>query len=229
MGVDVSLPIAFVAGVTSFFSPCILPLIPAYIAYIAGVSIDDKSGKSRFKVMIATLGFILGFTIIFVALGAAASALGTFISKNLGIFRVISGGFMVILGLSLLGVIKLEFFNFANRIRAPKKGGFLNSIFMGMAISIGWTPCIGAVLGSILFLAANQNTYGYGVSLLLVYSAGFAIPFILVSFVLDKFEQNIVKVEKFSVYINRIGGVLIIILGILIMFNKLIILNSWLL
>ncbi|HBB29980.1 MAG TPA: cytochrome c biogenesis protein CcdA [Clostridiales bacterium] len=224
---DVTFSVAFVAGITSFFSPCILPLIPAYIAFMAGVSVDDNTKKGRFLILTRTAGFIVGFTIIFVLLGAAASALGTFISKNLNIFRVISGIFIIFFGLTMLGVIKLDMFKFASKVKTPKSKGFLGSILMGMALSIGWTPCIGAVLGSILFVAAGQTTFTYGILLLLVYSLGFAIPFIIVSLILDKFDKNISKFEKASVYINKIGGVIIIILGILIMFNKLTLLNNF--
>jgi len=224
---DVTFSVAFVAGITSFFSPCILPLIPAYIAYMAGVSVDDNTKKGRFLILTRTAGFIVGFTIIFVLLGAAASALGTFISKNINIFRVISGAFIIFFGLTMLGVIKLDMFKFASKVKTPKSKGFLGSILMGMALSIGWTPCIGAVLGSILFVAAGQTTFTYGILLLLVYSLGFAIPFIIVSLILDKFDKNISKFEKASVYINKIGGVIIIILGILIMFNKLTLLNNF--
>lgn len=224
---DVTFSVAFVAGITSFFSPCILPLIPAYIAFMAGVSVDDNTKKGRFLILTRTAGFIVGFTIIFVLLGAAASALGTFISKNLNIFRVISGIFIIFFGLTMLGVIKFDMFKFASKVKTPKSKGFLGSILMGMALSIGWTPCIGAVLGSILFVAAGQTTFTYGILLLLVYSLGFAIPFIIVSLILDKFDKNISKFEKASVYINKIGGVIIIILGILIMFNKLTLLNNF--
>ena len=223
---DVTFSVAFAAGITSFFSPCILPLIPAYIAYMAGVSIDDNTKKGRFLILTRTAGFIIGFTIIFVLLGAAASALGTFISKNLEAFRFISGIFIIFFGLKMLNIIKLDMFKFASKVKAPKVNGFLGSVLMGMALSIGWTPCIGAVLGSILFVAASQNTFYYGILLLLVYSLGFAVPFIIVSLILNKFDKNMAKFEKASLYINKIGGVIIIILGVLILFNKLTLLNN---
>ena len=223
---DVTLSVAFMAGITSFFSPCILPLIPAYIAYMAGVSIDDNSKKGKFLIFTRTTGFIIGFTIIFMLLGIAASALGAFIAKNIKVFRIISGAVIILFGLKMLGVINFGIFNFASKIKTPKTKGFLGAILMGMALSIGWTPCIGAVLGSILFLAAGQATFGYGVLLLLIYSAGFAVPFIIVSFILNTFDKNILKFEKAAVYINKIGGVIIIILGILIMMNKLVLLNN---
>ena len=223
---DVTFSVAFFAGITSFFSPCILPLIPAYIAYMAGVSVDDNTKKGRFLILTRTAGFIIGFTIVFVILGAAASALGTFIAKNLKTFRFLSGIVIVFFGLKMLGVIKLDMFKFASKVKTPKTKGFLGSILMGMALSVGWTPCIGAVLGSILFLAAGQSTFAYGILLLLVYSLGFAVPFIIVSLILGKFDKNILKFEKASFYITKVGGVIIIILGVLIMFNKLTMLNN---
>lgn len=223
---DVTFPVAFFAGITSFFSPCILPLIPAYIAYIAGVSIDDNTKKGKLLIFTRTIGFIIGFTIIFMILGGAVSALGSFISKNMRIFRFISGAIIVILGFNMLGLIKLRLFNFTSNMRTPKAKGFLGSILMGMTLSIGWTPCIGTVLGTILFMAAGQASLGSGTLLLLVYSIGFAIPFIIVSFILNLFDKNMAKFEKISVYINKIGGVIIIIIGILIMLDKLTIFNN---
>ncbi len=223
---DVTFPVAFFAGITSFFSPCILPLIPAYIAYIAGVSIDDNTKKGKLLIFTRTIGFIVGFTIIFMILGGAVSALGSFISKNMRIFRFISGAIIVILGFNMLGLIKLRLFNFTSNMRTPKAKGFLGSILMGMTLSIGWTPCIGTVLGTILFMAAGQASLGKGTLLLLIYSVGFAIPFIVVSFILNLFDKNMAKFEKISVYINKIGGVIIIIIGILIMLDKLTIFNN---
>lgn len=226
MGGGVTFPVAFLAGITSFFSPCILPLIPAYIAYIAGVSIDDNTKKGRLLIFTRTVGFIIGFTIIFMILGGAVSALGGFISKNMKTFRFISGAIIIILGFNMLGLIKFRKFNFTSKMRTPKTKGFLGSILMGMSLSIGWTPCIGTVLASILFMAAGQASFGQGVMLLLIYSVGFAIPFIIVSFILKLFDKNMAKFEKASVYINKIGGVIIIIVGILIMFDKLVFLNN---
>lgn len=225
----VTFPVAFLAGITSFFSPCILPLIPAYIAYIAGVSIDDDTKRGKFLIFTRTLGFIIGFTIIFMILGGAVSALGGFISKNMRTFRFISGAIIVVLGFKMLGLINFNIFSFTSKLKTPKTKGFLGSILMGMALSIGWTPCIGAVLGTILFMAAGQATFAQGISLLLVYSIGFAVPFIIVSFILNLFDRNMLKFEKASVYINKIGGIIIIILGILIMFDKLTVINNMLL
>lgn len=221
----VTFPVAFFAGITSFFSPCILPLIPAYIAYIAGVSIDDNTRKGRFLIFTRTIGFIIGFTIVFMILGGAVSALGGFITKNMKIFRFISGAIIIFLGLNMLGLFKFKIFNFTSNMRTPKTKGFIGSILMGMSLSIGWTPCIGTVLASILFMAAGQASLGQGILLLFVYSLGFAIPFIVVSFILKLFDKNMPKFEKASFYINKIGGVIIIIVGILIMFDKLTFIN----
>ncbi len=223
---EVTFPVAFFAGITSFFSPCILPLIPAYIAYIAGVSIDDNTRKGRFLIFTRTIGFIIGFTIIFMILGGAVSALGGFISKNMKTFRFISGAIIIILGLNMLGLFKFKMFNFTSNMRTPKTKGFIGSVLMGMSLSIGWTPCIGTVLASILFMAAGQASLSQGITLLFVYSLGFAIPFIIVSFILKLFDKNMPKFEKASFYINKIGGVIIIIVGVLIMLDKLIIFNS---
>lgn len=217
---DISIWIALWAGIVSFFSPCVIPLIPAYIAYISG-SLNDKK-----SIAIRTLGFILGFSIIFILLGAAITVVGGFISKNLVVFKRISGIVIILFGLYMLGIIKMDFLSKGLKVKAPKISGFFSSILMGMAFSIGWTPCVGAVLGSILFYASTQSTVYEGVLMLTMYSAGLAVPFIITSFILEKFNKNIGKIEKASVYISKIGGVIIVLLGILIALDKLTFLNN---
>lgn len=222
----ISIPVAFWAGLVSFFSPCILPLIPAYIVYISGSMSEEEVYKNKKIAVIRTFGFVIGFSIIFILLGAAATAVGSFISKNLIIFRRISGIFIILFGLYMLNIIDLKFLNKSLKIKAPKIKGFFSSLLMGMAFSIGWTPCVGAVLGTILFFATTQNTVYQGILMLTAYSAGLAIPFIIVSFLLEKFNKNIRKIEKVSVYISKIGGIIIVLLGILVIIDKLtIILN----
>lgn len=216
----VNIPIAFWAGLISFFSPCVLPLIPAYLVYITGAS-DDTENKSRKLIVTRTLGFVIGFSIIFILLGVAATFVGSFLNANLTIFKRISGVIIIIFGLYMLNIIDLKFLNNSIKLKAPKIKGFFSALLMGMAFSIGWTPCVGVVLGSILLLAASQNTITQGIIMLTSYSIGLAVPFIIASLILDKFEKNIEKIEKSSVYISKIGGVIMIILGILVALDKL--------
>ena len=217
----ISIPVAFWAGLVSFFSPCVLPLIPAYIMYISGSMSEEEVYKNKKNTVIRTLGFVIGFSIVFILLGAAATALGSFINRNLVIFRKVSGIFIVLFGLYMLNIIDLKFLNKSFKVKAPKIKGFTSSLLMGMAFSIGWSPCVSVVLGSILFLASTQNTMYQGILMLTAYSAGLAIPFIIVSFLLEKFNKNISKFEKASVYISKIGGIIIVLLGILVTMDKL--------
>jgi len=223
---NISFLIAFWGGIISFFSPCIIPIIPAYISYTAGANVSsyDNFRKINFT---RTIGFVLGFSIVFITLGASATFLGGFLNRNLSLFRTISGVFIIFFGLYMLGVIKIGFLSRKHGFKAPKrKNNFLSSTLMGLAFGAGWTPCIGAVLGSILIFAGSQSTVGEGILLLSVYSLGLSIPFILTSLLLGFFTKYIGKIEKFSLYLNKIGGVILIILGILIIMNKLTIFNS---
>lgn len=223
---NISFLVAFWGGVISFFSPCIIPIIPAYISYTAGANVESYTNFKKIN-FTRTIGFVLGFSIIFIMLGASATFLGGFLNRNLSLFRSISGLFIIFFGLYMLGVIKIGFLSRKHGFKAPKrKNNFLSSTLMGMAFGAGWTPCIGAVLGSILIFAGSQSTVSEGILLLGVYSLGLSIPFILTSLLLGFFTKYIGKIEKFSLYLNRIGGVVLIILGILIMMNKLTIFNS---
>lgn len=220
---SVSLPIAFGAGFLSFFSPCILPLIPVYIMYMAGVNLESELEERRLIAVTRTIGFIIGFTIIFLIMGTSASFIGKIFIRNKDIFSKVSGALIVIFGLSMMGIIKLGFLNMGSKVKSPKKvTNWFSSILMGMAFAAGWTPCFGPILASILIYAGGADTVSKGVYLLLVYSIGMAIPFLITALFINVFSKFLEKTEKVIVYIPKIGGLIMVIFGILVFFNKVI-------
>jgi len=226
---NVNILIAFWGGIISFFSPCIIPIIPAYISYTAGGNINSHNNFKKIN-FTRTIGFILGFSIVFILLGASATFLGSFLNQNLSLFRTASGIFIIFFGLYMLSIIKIGFLSRKHGFKTPKrKNNLISSILMGMAFGAGWTPCIGAVLGSILIFAGSQSNIAEGIILLSFYSLGLSIPFIITSLLLGYFTKYIEKIEKFSFYLNKIGGIILVLLGILIALNKLTIFNSLLL
>lgn len=227
---DVSIPIAFGAGFLSFFSPCILPLIPAYIMYITGVNMEDELEKKRLFALTRTLGFVIGFTIIFMIMGTSASFLGKLFIRNKEVFSKISGLLIVLFGLNMMGILKLKFLNFERRTKAPKKiTNWFSSILMGMAFAAGWTPCFGPVLASILMYAGGAATVSKGVYLLLIYSVGMGVPFILTALFINVFTNFINKADKFLKYMPIISGFIMVVFGLLIYFNMMINISRFLL
>jgi len=222
-GNDVSLIIAFGAGFLSFFSPCILPMIPAYIMYITGVSVEEDVSRKRFLAISRTLIFILGFTIVFVIMGSSATIIGKIFIRNKDIFSKISGLLIIVFGLNMMGIIKLGFLNFNKRLSAPKKiNGWFSSLLMGMAFAAGWTPCFGPVLASILIYAGNATTVLKGIYLLLVYSLGMGIPFLFTALFINVFDRFLNRTDKYMKYIPVISGTIMVIFGLLVFFNKVI-------
>ena len=219
---DVSLPLALGAGFLSFFSPCILPLVPAYIMYITGTSTEEDINRKRAFALYRTLGFVIGFTIIFIIMGSSATLLGKLFIRNKLIFAKISGILIVVFGLNMMGIINIKFLK-NTRVKAPKKiSNWFSSVLMGMAFAAGWTPCFGPVLGSILVMAGGSESISRGVYLLLMYSIGMAIPFILTVLFINIFEKFLNKSDRYMKYIPKIGGVILIIFGVLVFFNKVI-------
>ncbi|MBU5676418.1 cytochrome c biogenesis protein CcdA [Alkaliphilus sp. MSJ-5] len=220
---NVSLSIAFGAGFLSFFSPCILPLIPAYIMYITGLSMENELETKRLFALKRTVGFVIGFTIIFIIMGTSASFLGKVFIRNKEMFSKISGILIIVFGLKMMGIINLRFLNMEKRIKAPRKiTNWFSSILMGMAFAAGWTPCFGPVLASILVYAGGAATVSKGIYLLLIYSIGMAIPFILTALFINVFSKFITRAEKFIIYIPKISGFIMIIFGTLVFFNKIV-------
>lgn len=218
---DVSLPMAFGFGFLSFFSPCILPMIPVYIMYITGVSMESEVQDNRALALKRTFAFILGFTIIFMIMGTSASLIGQVFARNKGIFSKISGILIIIFGLSMTGILKIDLLNMNRTMKAPKKmTSWFSSTLMGMAFAAGWSPCFGPVLASILVVAGNSDTVLKGSFLLFIYSLGMAIPFILTALFIGTFTKLMNKGEKIMKYIPIVGGILMIIFGLLIFFDK---------
>lgn len=217
--IDVSLPFAFGAGLLSFFTPCILPLVPAYIMYITGINMEEDFRKRRLLTLNRTLLFVLGFTIIFMIMGTSASFLGKLLVRNRVLFSKISGIIIILFGLNMVGILKIGFLNIERRIKAPKITSGFSSLIMGMAFAAGWTPCFGPTLGAILMLASNLDTVDKGVYLLLVYSLGMAIPFIFTSLFINAFTKFLNRAEGFLKYIPTISGIILIVFGIMVYFD----------
>jgi len=216
----IELIIAFGAGLISFLSPCVLPLIPGYISYISGSSLNELIEKKNIN-LIPIILFTIGFSIVFIVFGAASTFLGQVLLKNSYELRIIAGLVIVILSLHIIGVINLKFLNYEKRIQTNISKNLFSPILIGMAFAFGWTPCIGPILGSILVLASTEDSLAKGILLLSFYSIGLAIPFILSGYLMQKFltfsknfRQNMNKVSK-------IGGIILLITGILIITNQL--------
>jgi len=220
----ITFPAALIAGLLSFFSPCILPLIPAYFTFITGLSLDEMaedSKSTRKKVLLATLAYVAGFSTVFILLGASASLVGGFFARYTWIIRYAGGAIVLIFGLHLLGIINIKGLNFEKRVHLNEKPiHMLGTFVIGMAFGAGWSPCIGPMLGSILIVAGNQETVLKGILLLTTYSAGLALPFILISLFINRLLEIMKKATRVLIYVNRISGILLIILGILLISDK---------
>lgn len=220
---DVSLPIAFGAGFLSFFSPCILPMIPSYIMYITGTVTEEDVASRRAFALVRTLAFVLGFTIIFIIMGSSATLLGKVFIRNRDIFSKISGILIIVFGLNMMGIINIRLLNLNKRLSKPKKvTSGLSSMLMGMAFAAGWTPCFGPVLASILIYAGGADTVSKGIIMLLVYSIGMGIPFVLTALFINLFDKFLLKSEGLMKYLPKISGLIMVIFGLLVFFNKVI-------
>lgn len=219
---SVSFSAAFIAGVLSFLSPCILPLIPAYFSFISGLSMEELLGDStaavRKKVLISTIIFVGGFSLIFVLLGASATFLGQQLDLYRDHIRVIGGHIIVLFGLHLTGWIQIPALNMDRRFHTTQKPLRLMGVFfVGMAFGAGWSPCVGPMLGSILVIASTQESIWNGISLLAVYSAGLAIPFILLSLFINLLLEFFHRAKRIVGHVNRLAGALLIVAGIFLL------------
>ena len=227
MVADLSYPTAVLGGALSFLSPCVLPLVPPYLWYMAGVSADDlKSGPA-----VATTGyarligssviFVLGFSTVFVALGAGASSIGLFLRQNLDWLGMVAGIAIIVMGLNFLGVFKLSFLSREARMQAPDRPrSLLGAYLMGLAFAFGWTPCIGPILATILTLAASQESLGYGVALLTTYSLGLGIPFIAAALGVRAFLAFSSSFRKHLHKVEIAAGVLLVGTGVLMVLGS---------
>jgi len=222
----VSFPAAFTAGILSFLSPCVLPLIPAYFTFITGFSLEEltenRNSEIRKKVFLSTVSFVSGFSLIFILMGASASYLGSLMFNYRGLIRIIGGILIIFMGVHLTGIIRIPGLDVEKRINIEKKPlHFLGIVIIGMAFGAGWSPCIGPLLGSILIIAGSQETVWQGIVLLAIYSAGLALPFIIMSVFIHFLLIVIKKASRVLQYVNAAAGILLIIVGLILVTNKL--------
>ncbi len=204
--------IAFLEGIITFISPCILPMLPLYISYFANGENNKK------KAFINSLGFVLGFTIIFVLLGAFAGSIGGMLREHERLVNIVTGAIVVILGLNFTGLIRIGFLNGSKKLQVQIQNiHFATSVLFGMVFAIGYTPCVGAFLGSALMMASGEGTMLAGIVMLVVYSAGLGIPFIISALLLDRLKGTFAAIKKHYRVINVVCGVFLIIIGILMM------------
>jgi len=216
--------VTFFAGIATFISPCVLPLIPAYISFITGTSMDElKSGTKSLKLtFLSAIFFVLGFTVIFTLLGASATYLGNLLAGRKDLLRWIGGIVVTIFGLHLAGIIRIKFLYQEKRLQMKKKSlGYLGAFVMGLVFAIGWTPCVGPILSSILILASTQETVYKGMMLLSVYSFGLGIPLLITALFINWTLQLFTQIKKFYKVIEIASGVILIIVGILLITNNL--------
>jgi cytochrome c-type biogenesis protein len=231
---DVTLLAAFAAGFLSFVSPCVLPLIPGYISFVSGVSVEEMRGDaapatSRLQVFLTSLAFVIGFSIVFVLLGASATAIGKFMFAKLPLLSKIAGGILIVFGLHTMGIFRISFLEAEKRVHAQRKpAGPLGAMLVGVAFAFGWTPCIGPILGGILAIAGSRNSVGEGITLLAVYSLGLGIPFLLTSLAINQFFGAAKRIRRYYHAIELVSGALLIAIGVLIISGQLTIITRYL-
>ncbi|MBI5633229.1 MAG: cytochrome c biogenesis protein CcdA [Nitrospirae bacterium] len=223
---DVSFSLAFLAGILSFLSPCVLPLVPSYITFITGVSFEDlKEGTDRKRIRFLTvtnsLAFIAGFSTIFVALGASSSAIGRFMFQYQDWIRNIGGVLVIFFGLFVSGIIRLDFLTRERKFHlSGKPAGYVGTFLVGMTFAAAWTPCIGPILGTILLYASSKGSAEYGFKLLAVYSLGLAVPFFISSLMFNSFLSYSARIRKYMKVIMLVSGIVLIAFGLLLLTNN---------
>jgi len=233
MNESVSYAVAFAAGFLSYLSPCLLPLIPSFIAYISGVSFSDlkdpsgSKGETRRKTIVHSLLFILGFSIVFILLGLTATVVGKALWQYQKAIRIVGGVLIVLFGLSLMGILKFDFLLKERRFNVRAKGAsYVGSFLVGVTFAAAWTPCAGPILGSILVLAGTKADAVQGAILLAVYSAGIAVPFFLTGLLVNSFLENFNRFKKVLNVVNMVGGIFLVVVGILVMTNYLTVIGN---
>jgi cytochrome c-type biogenesis protein len=240
---NVTLLAAFGAGLLSFISPCVLPLIPGYLSYISGMSLEEMRGvpaagapvavaappDGRRRIILSSLAFILGFSIVFVALGASASAIGRFMMARLDILGRIAGAIIIVFGLHTMGVLRIEWLYQERRVQTSRRpAGLAGALLVGVAFAFGWTPCIGPILAGILAVAAAQDTVESGVRLLSAYSLGLGVPFFATALAINRFFAAFAKIRRHYHKIELASGALLIVIGVLIFTNRFTVIAQWL-
>ena len=232
---DISFLAAFGAGVLSFISPCVLPLVPGYISFVSGVSFDQMQAAdaasraaTRRQMLITSLAFVLGFSLVFICLGASATAIGHLLRHQKTILERIAGAVIIIFGLHLAGIFRIKWLDKDTRVQTSgRPASPIGAFLVGLAFAFGWTPCIGPILGGILAIAGSKNSVGEGVGLLAVYSAGLGIPFLVTSLAIDRFFVASKRIRKYYKPIEIASGVLLVVLGVLIFTNRFTILSNY--
>lgn len=242
---NVTLLAAFGAGILSFISPCVLPLVPGYLSYISGLSLDEMRGTGpaaggtvavatappgvQRQAVIASLAFIFGFTVVFVVLGASASAIGQFFMSRLTLLGRIAGAVVIVFGLHTMGVLRIEWLYQEKRVQTQKRPeGLVGAALVGMAFAFGWTPCLGPILAGILAVAATQETVGQGVRLLAAYSIGLGVPFFATALAINRFFAAFAKIRRHYHKVELVSGALLVVIGVLIFTNRFTVIAQWL-
>lgn len=216
---SLSIYIAFTAGLLSFFSPCVFPLVPSYILYIAGITLKDFSAReNRAKIFIHSLLFVLGFSVIFISLGATASLLGQLLSQYKETIRIAGGVIVILFGLYIMGVFRLQFLDLERRFSLKTKpAGYLGSFLIGVTFAAAWVPCVGPILGAILVLAGTAESLGSGIMHLIFYSLGLALPFFSTALLLNYALTYFKKIERYLGAVSFISGIFLVMVGILVL------------
>ncbi len=231
---DVSIPAALIAGLISFLSPCVLPLVPPYLVYLTGATIEhvadgEAASVSRRAVMASAIIFVLGFSTVFVALGASASLVGSFVHAWSAELSIVAGIVIIVMGLHFLGLTRIDLLMREGRLPIPRPVGLWGAYVMGLAFAFGWTPCIGPILAAILSVAASEATVTKGAGLLAVYSAGLGIPFLIAAFMVEQFSSLFARMKRHLAKIERAMGVLLVITGIGFLTGSVSAISIWLL
>ena len=242
---NVTLLAAFGAGLLSFISPCVLPLIPGYLSYISGLSLDEMRGTPgargaaavavtapphvRRRVLLSSIAFIIGFSLVFISLGASATEIGRFIGTEKRLVARIAGFIVIVFGLHTMGLLRIEWLYQEKRVQTTRKPtGPIGAMLVGIAFAFGWTPCIGPILAGILAIAATRSGVGEGVRLLTAYSLGLAVPFFATALAINRFFGALTRIRKHYHAIEMVSGALLVVIGVLISTNQLTIIAGWL-